>query len=154
MSIVLGWVEVSWNNGTSNSYRMGADGKFDLKVADGTEPSSSSATQATTSTLVVLQDRPSTAEPAVMSDSDSSREVSPRSESESSKVVPLELQDEVSTSNPLVLEGSESEASGGVDTIVDDGVSLELDRDNLVPPQVRLIAVYSLFANKHNTISQ
>lgn len=106
---------------------MGADGKFDLKLVDGSEPSSLSASQATTSTLVVMQDRPSTADPAALSDTDSSREVSPRSESESCKVAPLE--DEVSTSNPLVLEGSESEASAAASSIADDGVSLELDKD-------------------------
>ena len=31
---ILGWVEVAWTNGTSNSYRMGADGKFDLRVVE------------------------------------------------------------------------------------------------------------------------
>ena len=31
---MVGWVEVSWKNGTSNSYRMGADGKFDLRVLE------------------------------------------------------------------------------------------------------------------------
>ena len=29
-----GWVDVHWEAGGSNSYRMGADGKFDLKVVD------------------------------------------------------------------------------------------------------------------------
>lgn len=33
-SFLVGWVEVSWKNGTSNSYRMGADGKFDLRVLE------------------------------------------------------------------------------------------------------------------------
>ncbi|KAK3734839.1 hypothetical protein QZH41_011760, partial [Actinostola sp. cb2023] len=121
-----GWVEVSWSNGTSNSYRMGADGKFDLKLTDGLEPSSSSASQVT-STLVVTQDRPSTADPASMSDSGSSREVSPRSESESSRVAPQ--QHHASITNPMVLEGSESEASAAASSIADDGVSLELDRE-------------------------
>lgn len=47
--LIVGWVEVAWSNGTSNSYRMGADGKFDLRVVDSSpsseaagEPSSSS----------------------------------------------------------------------------------------------------------------
>ena len=47
---MLGWVEVKWDNGESNSYRMGAEGKFDLylenlpKVPDesGDEPPSDS----------------------------------------------------------------------------------------------------------------
>ena len=29
-----GWVRVQWENGTTNSYRMGKEGKFDLKLAD------------------------------------------------------------------------------------------------------------------------
>ena len=33
-SIRNGWVDVQWDGGSSNSYRMGADGKFDLKVVD------------------------------------------------------------------------------------------------------------------------
>lgn len=39
---ILGWVEVAWTNGTSNSYRMGADGKFDLRVVE-TGPSTDSS---------------------------------------------------------------------------------------------------------------
>ena len=33
-----GWVEVSWDHGPVNSYRMGAEGKYDLKLAAGYEP--------------------------------------------------------------------------------------------------------------------
>lgn len=29
-----GWVRVEWDNGTTNSYRMGKEGQFDLKLAD------------------------------------------------------------------------------------------------------------------------
>ena len=29
-----GWVDVKWDAGVSNSYRMGSDGKYDLKLAD------------------------------------------------------------------------------------------------------------------------
>lgn len=29
-----GWVRVTWSNGTTNSYRMGKEGKYDLKLAD------------------------------------------------------------------------------------------------------------------------
>ena len=28
-----GWVRVKWDNGTSNSYRMGKDSKYDLSLA-------------------------------------------------------------------------------------------------------------------------
>ena len=27
-----GWVELKWENGSTHSYRMGAEGKFDLKL--------------------------------------------------------------------------------------------------------------------------
>lgn len=30
-----GWIDVSWDHGGSNSYRMGAEGKYDLKLAPG-----------------------------------------------------------------------------------------------------------------------
>lgn len=31
-----GWIDVTWDHGGSNSYRMGAEGKYDLKLAPGT----------------------------------------------------------------------------------------------------------------------
>lgn len=30
-----GWIDVTWDHGLSNSYRMGAEGKYDLKLAPG-----------------------------------------------------------------------------------------------------------------------
>ena len=30
---MVGWVDVTWDNGANNLYRMGAEGKFDLKIA-------------------------------------------------------------------------------------------------------------------------
>ena len=33
-----GWVEVQWDHGGSNSYRMGAEGKYDLQLADEPRP--------------------------------------------------------------------------------------------------------------------
>ena len=41
-----GWIDVTWDHGGSNSYRMGAEGKFDLKLAPGSEPGSATATTA------------------------------------------------------------------------------------------------------------
>ncbi|XP_043929755.1 E3 ubiquitin-protein ligase HECTD1 isoform X1 [Protopterus annectens] len=35
-----GWIDVTWDAGGSNSYRMGAEGKFDLKLAPGYDPDS------------------------------------------------------------------------------------------------------------------
>ena len=34
-----GWIDVTWDHGGSNSYRMGAEGKFDLKLASSYEQS-------------------------------------------------------------------------------------------------------------------
>ena len=34
-----GWVRVYWDNGTTNSYRMGKEGKYDLQLVDMTVPS-------------------------------------------------------------------------------------------------------------------
>lgn len=30
----LGWIEIQWDHGGANSYRMGAEGKFDLTLSD------------------------------------------------------------------------------------------------------------------------
>jgi len=29
-----GWIRVQWDSGSTNSYRMGKEGKYDLKLAD------------------------------------------------------------------------------------------------------------------------
>jgi E3 ubiquitin-protein ligase HECTD1 len=39
-----GWIDVTWDHGGSNSYRMGAEGKFDLKLSPGYEHRLSSDT--------------------------------------------------------------------------------------------------------------
>ena len=33
-----GWIEVQWDHGGANSYRMGAEGKYDLQLADDPQP--------------------------------------------------------------------------------------------------------------------
>lgn len=33
-----GWIDVSWDAGGSNSYRMGAEGKYDLMLAPSHDP--------------------------------------------------------------------------------------------------------------------
>ena len=52
-----GWIDITWDHGGSNSYRMGAEGKFDLKLAPNYEPpaakSSSSKSEVKTSTRVL-----------------------------------------------------------------------------------------------------
>ncbi|XP_069704389.1 E3 ubiquitin-protein ligase HECTD1 isoform X7 [Periplaneta americana] len=37
-----GWIDVTWDHGGSNSYRMGAEGKYDLKLAAGYDTSTTS----------------------------------------------------------------------------------------------------------------
>ena len=32
-----GWIRVQWDTGSTNSYRMGKEGKFDLRLAEVTE---------------------------------------------------------------------------------------------------------------------
>ena len=29
-----GWIRIQWDNGSTNSYRMGKEGKYDLQLAD------------------------------------------------------------------------------------------------------------------------
>lgn len=35
---LVGWIDVTWDSGGSNSYRMGAEGKYDLALAPGYDP--------------------------------------------------------------------------------------------------------------------
>lgn len=48
-----GWIDVTWDHGGSNSYRMGAEGKFDLKLASSGSTSTTSSDSTSTSTTVV-----------------------------------------------------------------------------------------------------
>ena len=36
--LFLGWIDVTWDSGGSNSYRMGAEGKYDLQLASSHDP--------------------------------------------------------------------------------------------------------------------
>lgn len=36
--VCTGWVDVTWDSGGSNSYRMGAEGKYDVKLAPSHNP--------------------------------------------------------------------------------------------------------------------
>lgn len=49
-----GWCDVKWDHGTRNSYRMGAEGKFDLKLVncDTLENTATTTSTTTTTTLV------------------------------------------------------------------------------------------------------
>lgn len=59
VNLLLGWIDVTWDAGGSNSYRMGAEGKYDLMLAPSHDPeklrrdSASSSTEAATSTTRV-----------------------------------------------------------------------------------------------------
>ncbi|KAJ8391415.1 hypothetical protein AAFF_G00090450 [Aldrovandia affinis] len=46
-----GWIDVTWDAGGSNSYRMGAEGKFDLKLAPGYDPESAPSPKPISSTV-------------------------------------------------------------------------------------------------------
>ncbi|XP_020386934.2 E3 ubiquitin-protein ligase HECTD1, partial [Rhincodon typus] len=46
-----GWIDVTWDAGGSNSYRMGAEGKFDLKLAPGYDPDSAPSPKPVSSTV-------------------------------------------------------------------------------------------------------
>ncbi len=45
-----GWIDVQWDHGGSNSYRMGAEGKYDLRLAPNYDPDLVKSTTLTTST--------------------------------------------------------------------------------------------------------
>ncbi|KAG9336359.1 hypothetical protein JZ751_002706 [Albula glossodonta] len=47
----VGWIDVTWDAGGSNSYRMGAEGKFDLKLAPGYDPESAPSPKPISSTV-------------------------------------------------------------------------------------------------------
>ena len=36
--VTTGWIDVAWDSGGSNSYRMGAEGKYDLMLAPSHDP--------------------------------------------------------------------------------------------------------------------
>ena len=38
-TFLSGWVEIQWDHGGANSYRMGAEGKYDLELSE--DPASS-----------------------------------------------------------------------------------------------------------------
>jgi len=47
-----GWIDVAWDHGASNSYRMGAEGKYDLKLSPGYDPELSAAADTMAATAV------------------------------------------------------------------------------------------------------
>uniref|UniRef100_T1J5Y0 E3 ubiquitin-protein ligase n=1 Tax=Strigamia maritima TaxID=126957 RepID=T1J5Y0_STRMM len=48
-----GWIDVTWDHGGSNSYRMGAEGKYDLKLAPGYDPEAHAITSVVQNTVTV-----------------------------------------------------------------------------------------------------
>ena len=91
LSLIVGWVEVAWSNGTSNSYRMGADGKFDLRVVE-SGPSSEAAGEPSSSSPAeqgASGEGSSTEEPEVVSPEKPQQENSSASQTvdESSEVL-------------------------------------------------------------------
>lgn len=61
-----GWIDVTWDHGGSNSYRMGAEGKYDLKLAPGYDvEASSSKTKKEKDKQSVLTSRKSSSTPSL-----------------------------------------------------------------------------------------
>ncbi|CAH1173687.1 unnamed protein product [Phaedon cochleariae] len=54
-----GWIDVTWDHGGSNSYRMGAEGKYDVKLAAGYD-AEAAATSASTSRYAAAAGKPKT----------------------------------------------------------------------------------------------
>uniref|UniRef100_A0A8D8T0U6 E3 ubiquitin-protein ligase n=1 Tax=Cacopsylla melanoneura TaxID=428564 RepID=A0A8D8T0U6_9HEMI len=60
-----GWIDVAWDHGGSNSYRMGAEGKYDLKLAPESEASTPTPTQQPPALPSVLTSRKSSSTPSI-----------------------------------------------------------------------------------------
>ncbi|KAI5744743.1 hypothetical protein M8J76_004851 [Diaphorina citri] len=60
-----GWVDVTWDHGGSNSYRMGAEGKYDLKLAPESESSTPTPTPTHPPSQSVLTSRKSSSTPSI-----------------------------------------------------------------------------------------
>lgn len=62
-----GWIDVTWDHGGSNSYRMGAEGKYDLKLAPESEASAPTPTHVPTpeTNTSVLTSRKSSSTPSI-----------------------------------------------------------------------------------------
>ena len=73
---------MAWNNGTSNSYRMGADGKFDLRVVE-SRPTSETSKEPSSSTPREeghSEEEPSTEETETLSPTEPQQESSSTSQ--------------------------------------------------------------------------
>ena len=79
-----GWIDVSWDSGSSNSYRMGAEGKYDLTLASTNEAekiiqrknSTSSKSEQSVSTTSDAAAKPPT--PAVTSTAGKTHDAKPK----------------------------------------------------------------------------
>jgi E3 ubiquitin-protein ligase HECTD1 len=58
-----GWIDVTWDHGGSNSYRMGAEGKFDLKLAPSSDPASTTSPSLSSSSSVAVGPMSTAAKP-------------------------------------------------------------------------------------------
>lgn len=54
-----GWIDVTWDHGGSNSYRMGAEGKYDLKLAPGYDPDATTSSTSAAKKQSNIQPSPS-----------------------------------------------------------------------------------------------
>ncbi|XP_012283753.1 E3 ubiquitin-protein ligase HECTD1 isoform X2 [Orussus abietinus] len=60
-----GWIDVTWDHGGSNSYRMGAEGKYDLKLVGSAALEPENPTKAKNGTTGVLTGRKSSSTPSL-----------------------------------------------------------------------------------------
>ncbi len=99
-----GWIDVTWDHGGSNSYRMGAEGKYDLRLAPSYDPEASaslSSSSKMTPKAMNLEKSPSS---SVLTSATSSKPVHSTSTPATTSV----LTSRKSSSTPSLPEATES----------------------------------------------
>lgn len=124
-SIGTGWIDVKWDHGVRNSYRMGAEGKYDLKLANENLPllegSCSTSNQLLPATAgkkadkSVLVNRKSISTPSLPEATDSHNKTSVASTEQASSADNLAWKQAVETITENVLTSAKSDIVGGPD---------------------------------------
>lgn len=100
-----GWIDVTWDHGGSNSYRMGAEGKYDLRLAPSYDPEASASLSSSSSKMapkaINLEKSPSS---SVLTSATSSKPVHSTSTPATTSV----LTSRKSSSTPSLPEATES----------------------------------------------
>ncbi|XP_052130677.1 E3 ubiquitin-protein ligase HECTD1 isoform X3 [Frankliniella occidentalis] len=97
-----GWIDVTWDQGGSNSYRMGAEGKYDLKLVNSEINDNTSPLPATSSTCGLTQTTLTT----FVKPTNSSSPKSAKNSSDSGKV--LTMTSRKSSSTPSLPDATEN----------------------------------------------